>query len=1100
MPKYPWEFPLEEDETTPTENTDQSAGQNENEPQPAAGPAPSSPSQSADRSSSDAPTRPLAPIRDRDGAAEGSGQPPPQPPGGSPGGGAAPTRPGDRPGGLTGARAPARASEAGPHITRPAPPSKSPSGRRPTRLSSAPGPQTSQAGQGSRPGGPTTRRAQPDSTRLAPPRPWPEKTRRRINWGRALVRTVLTLVLLGIIASLLIAAGSIAVYAYIAGQLPPAEELKRRQFHFRTSTIYDRNGNVLWEINDPNFGRRTDVSLLEMAPDLRNATIATEDRNFYLNVGVDPIAIVRAVYYNVTEGSIVSGGSTITQQLVRNILLSQEERTERTLVRKVKEAVLAMEVAQQYTKNDILEIYLNQIYYGNLAYGIEAASRTYFGKKANQLTLAEAALMAGLPQSPAIYDPYTNPEGAKARQEVALGLMVEAGYVTAAEATAAAAEPVIENLQEPSFEFAAPHFVTLVRAELEATYPPEVIYQAGLRIETTLDQRLQTLAEEIVAAQVNSLAARHVTNGALVAVEVETGEVLAMVGSKDFRDEAIAGQVNMALAPRQPGSAIKPLVYLAAFERGWTPATLIMDVPVEYPDGQGGVYRPQNYDQKFHGPTTARFALANSYNIPAVKTLEFVGLEGLKEMAARLGITTFTRADYGLALALGGGEAPLLEMTGAYQAIANGGVWVKPHTILRVQDNLGRDITPPRPEPRPVLRAEHAYLMTHILADNQARSRIFGPDSVLNLSRPAAAKTGTTNDYRDNLVFGYTPDIVTGVWVGNADYSPMQGTTGLSGAGPIWHDFMERAHEGLPVRDFARPAGIVQLEVCADSGAMPSQVCPERRAEIFAADQPPLGPEHDIHQMIDIDLNTNKRANEYCRTNVETRYYQVYPPDGRDWAISQGIAQPPLEYCPSLAIDARIVSPADGETVQGVISIEGYALAANFSYYELEYGVGTGPQAFGKLTPPQTRLVEGGVLEVFDTTEFPNGPYTLRLVVYDQSGGGLESRVRILIDNPPTPTPTETPAPALTPMPTETPEPPAATATLTPTPVEPTPAPINTETPTPTLEPTTAPTKTPTPEAPTETPTETVPEATPTDVLPEDTPTPEGTPAETPTA
>ena len=921
----------------------------------------------------------------------------------------------------------------------------------------------------------------------------PQTIRPRINWLRVIFRTMMTLVMLGVLGVFLLLLTGIIGYAYIANQLPPAEELKRRQFQFRTSTIYDRNGNVLWEINDPNFGRRTDVVLHNIAPDLRNATIATEDRNFYLNVGVDPFAIGRAVYYNVTEGSIVSGGSTITQQLVRNVLLSQEERTEQTILRKVKEAVLAVEVANQYSKNDILEIYLNQIYYGNLAYGIEAAGQTYFGKAAKNLTLAEAALLAGLPQSPAVHDPYTNPEGAKARQEVVLGLMVEDGYITRQEAEAAAAEPILENLRDLSIELEAPHLVTMVRAELEALYPSDLIYQSGLRIETTLDKRLQSIAEEAVAKHVDALAGRNVTNGALVALDAQTGEVLALVGSKDFRNEAISGQVNMATAPRQPGSSIKPLVYLAAFEAGWTPSTLIMDVPVEYPDGAGGIYKPVNYDSKFHGPTLLRQALANSFNIPAVKTLEFVGVETLKAMAARLGVTSLTRNDYGLALALGGGEIPLIELTGAYQAIANGGVLVRPRTIRLVQDKQGRDITPFQSEPQRVLSEEHAYLMTHILADNQARSVTFGPNSVLNLTRPAAAKTGTTNDFRDNLVLGFTPDIVAGVWVGNADYTPMQGTSGLSGAGPIWHEFMERAHEGLPVRDFVRPPGIVEMEVCADSGTQPSEVCPQRRKEIFAADQPPPGPEHDVHQMIDIDLNTNKRANQYCRTNVESRYYRVYPPDGREWANSQGIPQPPLEFCPSAAIDAQITAPADGETVRGTIPIEGRALAADFSYYEIEYGVGTGPQAFGKVTSPQTLLVEGGLLAVFDTTQFDNGPYTLRLVVYDQHGGGLESRVRILIDNPPTPTPTptETPTalPTHTPTPTDTPAPntPTPAFTLTPTPQEPTPVPIVTDTPTPTV----VPSNTPIPATPTSPPTEIPPEET-------ETPSPVPTETETP--
>ncbi|RME45130.1 MAG: penicillin-binding protein 1C, partial [Caldilineae bacterium] len=827
--------------------------------------------------------------------------------------------------------------------------------------------------------------------------------RRGIRWGWVIGRAIFVLGLIAVLGSLLVAGAGVLGYAWLAAQLPSPEELRSRRFQFRTTAIYDRNGNLLWEINDPNFGRRTDVPLHRIAPALRNATIATEDRFFYQNVGVDPIAVVRAVYYNLTEGSIVSGASTITQQLARNVLLPPEERSAQTLQRKVKEAVLAVELTRRYSKNEILEIYLNQIYYGNRAYGVEAAAQTYFGKPASDLSLAEAALLAGLPQSPAVYDPYTNPEGAKRRQEVVLQLMVEAGYITAEEAKAAAEEEL--HFREPSLELAAPHFVNYVRAELEAAYPADLIYQAGLRIETTLDRRLQTIAEEEVARQVDALADKHVTNGALVAVQPQTGQILAMVGSKDFRDESIAGQINMAVSPRQPGSSIKPIVYLAAFEKGWTPSTLIMDTPVEYPDGAGGVYRPVNYDEKFHGPVSVRVALANSYNIPAVKALEFVGIPAMKEMAARLGITTLTRDDYGLSLALGSGEVPLIEMVGAYQAMANGGVSIRPYAIARVLDAEGRDITPPRPAARPVLRPEHAYLMTNILADNDARTPAFGPNSALRLSRPAAAKTGTTNDFRDNLVLGYTPDIVAGVWVGNADYTPMVGTTGLSGAGPIWHNFMERAHEGLPVRDFTRPPGIVEIEVCADSGTLPSEVCPERRTEIFAVDQPPLGPEHDIHQLIDIDLNTGKRANAFCRTNVETRYYRVYPPDGREWAIAHGIEQPPEEYCPSTAITARITAPADGETVRGTIPIEGHALAANFAYYVLEYGIGTEPQAFGRLTEPKTDLVEGGVLGMFDTTQLPNGPYTLRLVVYDQTGGGLEARVRVQIDNPPTPTP-----------------------------------------------------------------------------------------------
>jgi len=894
------------------------------------------------------------------------------------------------------------------------------------------------------------------------------------------------LIVAGLLLGVLALAGSVIGYFWIAAQLPSADELRARSSHFATTQILDRDGNLLWEIIDPTGGRRTTVPLSQISPQLVQATIATEDRFFYVNVGVDPIAVARAVYYNVSEGEIVSGASTITQQLARNVLLSQNERTEQSLTRKIKEAVLAVEISRRYTKEQILEIYLNQIYYGNLAYGIEAAAQTYFGKSAADLTLPEAALLAGLPQSPAVHDPYVNPEGAKKRQADVLNLMVEAGYISPAQAEAAKLADL--PLRPLGSAFEAPHFVTFVRQELEQIVPPEYIYQAGLRVQTTLDPRLQAIAEEEVRNQVNALAGRNVTNGALTALDVESGQILAMVGSKDFRDETIDGQVNMAVSPRQPGSTMKPLTYLAAFEQlGYTPSTLLMDTPVEYPDGAGGVYKPRNYDDKFHGPVLLREALANSYNIPPIKTLEALGIESLKEMAARLGITTLTRNDYGLSLTLGSGEVPLLEMTGAFQAMANGGVRVPPTAILSIHDSFGRAIDPIRHQPQRVLRPEHAYLITNILADNEARALSFGPNSALNLSRPGAAKTGTTNDFRDNWTIGYTPDIVTGVWVGNSDHSPMIDVSGLTGAGPIWHNFMERAHEGLPVRDFNRPDSIIELEVCADSGTIPSDVCPARKKEVFFRDQPPLGPEHDIHQLIDIDLNSGLRANEFCRANVEQRYYQVFPPDGREWAEQHGIPQPPDEYCPSTNIVAKITNPLDGSTVRGVLSLEGSAAAANFSHYQVELGVGTGPQAFVVIQDPVHQIVEQGTLGVFDSTQLENGPYTIRLLVVDQSGGAFENRVRVLVDNAPTPTASPTVTPTLQPTGTSTPTPaatPTATATVaTPTLVL-TPTATSTLTPTLTLEP---PTSTPTATLPAELPTGT-PTATVTP-LPSNTPT-----------
>jgi 1A family penicillin-binding protein len=793
--------------------------------------------------------------------------------------------------------------------------------------------------------------------------------------------------------------GAVMVYLWIASQLPPAEELQFRSPKFATTQILDREGNLLWEIIDPTGGRRTDVALNQISPDVINATLATEDRFFFLNVGVDPIAIIRATYSNVSEGQIVSGASTITQQLARNIFLTPEERTEKSYWRKMKEAILAIEINRRYSKKQILEIYFNQTYYGNLAYGIEAAAQTYFGKSASGLTLPEAAMLAGLPQSPALHDPYLNPAGAKARQATVLELMVEAGFITPAEAEAAKTAEL--NFRDFNFELKAPHFVSFVRQELERNIPPAYLYQAGLRVQTTLDPRLQAIAENEVAAQVNILADRQVTNGALVALDVTTGQILAWVGSTNFKNEQIDGQVNIVISPRQPGSTVKPLTYLAAFESlNWTPSTLIMDTPVEYPDRDGGVYRPTNVDGQFHGPVSVRSALANSYNIPAVKTLEQVGVDKLKEVAARLGITTLTRDDYGLSLTLGSGEVSLLEMTGAYQVIANGGLWLPPTSILKITDSFGREIEPLRPAPHQALRAEHAYLISHILADNEARAPAFGLDSPLRLSRPAAAKTGTTNDFRDNWTIGYTPDIVAGVWVGNSNNTPMIEVGSASGAAPIWHNFMEQARAGHPIQDFTRPPAIVEMEVCSDSGTLPSEVCPQRRPEIFFSEQPPLGPEHDIHQLVEIDLTSGLLVNKYCRGNIGRRYYQVYPPDGREWAISHGIEQPPTEYCPSVHLVARLTQPVDNSAVRGVIPLQGSATAPKFAYYQLGLGVGTNPDYFTVIQGSTTRPVSKDLLATFDTTQLENGPYTLRLLVFDQLGGFTEARARILVDNP----------------------------------------------------------------------------------------------------
>ncbi|HMN28316.1 MAG TPA: PBP1A family penicillin-binding protein, partial [Caldilineaceae bacterium] len=717
----------------------------------------------------------------------------------------------------------------------------------------------------------------------------------------------------GILAFVALAAFALSAaligYALIARTLPSPKDLRAEASSFQSTRIYDREGGLLYETidpNDPNAGRRIEVPLANISPYLIKATIATEDANFYRHAGVDPVALVRALYYAVRERDIVSGASTIPQQLVKRVFLSAEQ----SMTRKIREAILAAEVSRTYNKEQILEIYLNELYYGNLAYGSAAAAETYFGKEVADLTLAEAALLAGLPQLPAYYDPYTHPERAKERQGVVLGLMVETGAISEADADAAWQEPLV---YEPfQWDMKAPHFTLFVRQQLEELLGPEAIYQLGLNVTTSLDPKLRAEAERIVHDQVALLSDHNVSNGALVAMRPNTGEIIAFVGSADFGNVEIDGQVNMALAPRQPGSTIKPLVYLSAFEQPnrppadrWTPGTLVADIKEEFPDGANPPYIPTNYDNKERGMVVVRTALANSLNIPAVRALQAVGIPQFLATAQKLGITTLTRSDYGLSLSLGAGEIPLIEMAGAFAVFANQGVRKPPLAILKITDNSGNVICDAADPARPcsrnptaagqqVISPVDAFLISDILSDNEARTPIFGPNSLLRLDRPAAAKTGTTNDFRDVLTLGYTPQLVTGVWVGNADNSEMVQISGITGAAPIWNEFMRTALANEPVIEFTPPPGVRQYEVCAETGTMPSQACPERRQRWFAEDRPPLPPEKDLYQLIRLDRLTGRLANEFTPADaIEEKLFKIYPERYRRWAEEHGIPQPP---------------------------------------------------------------------------------------------------------------------------------------------------------------------------------------------------------------
>ena len=894
-------------------------------------------------------------------------------------------------------------------------------------------------------------------------------TRRRPQWSSILLNLALVGTAIFLLGLALLAAGYIA----IAAQLPSPDDLRTRQPNFASSRIYDRNGGLIHEIIDPSAGKRTYVPISQISRDLQLATVATEDRNFYTHVGFDPIALARAFYYVLQEGEVVSGASTIPQQVARNILLGPEAATQRTVTRKIKEIILATEIVRRYSREEILEIYVNNNNYGNLAYGVDAAARTYFGTSAAGLTLAQASFLAGLPQAPAVYDPLRGGrDAALKRHKDVLSLMVEDGFITPEQAGAAAAE-MEAYVFTPVFtdRIPAAHFVVYVTQWLEAELGTAALYTgAGLRIHTTLDPRLQQIAEEEVSNGIQALEGRNASNGALIAIEPASGHILAMVGSKDFYDAELGGQVNVTLRCRQPGSAIKPLTYLAAFEKGWTPATVIWDLPVSYTDTAGNVYEPVNYDGKFRGPTSVRTALANSLNVPAVKALEYITVDGLLDISARLGATSLvtpqlecpdypydTRPYYGLALTLGGGEVKPLELTNAYAALANGGLYMDPTPILWVEDSSGQVLIDHRqPQGKQVVQSELAYLITHILSDTQARCLVFACPSLLQLpDRPVAAKTGSTNDNRDAWTVGYTPDIAAGVWVGNNDNSEMDNVAGSSGAAPIWNAFMRRAHEGMAVRNFPRPAGVTEREICKLSGTEPSTQCPERGVEIFVSSNPPMKSDQDWIQQVEIDGNSGLLANEFCRSALMSRTVlfvdRIKDPAGQawmqDWAAQRGIVPAPTAYCTSgdSAPVVAIASPQMGQDVYQWVEIRGTVDLADFDRYEITYGMGYNPQAWDWISGPHQALVRDGILGSWNIPQqLTPGPYTIRITAFNKQAARFEARVTVNVLGP---TPTPTLEATATPTPTATP---TVTATPTPTPDLPTPTPTETPSPTPT--------------------------------------------------
>lgn len=827
-------------------------------------------------------------------------------------------------------------------------------------------------------------------------------------------------------------AAAAGVYVYFAQNLPDAAAIETEQEDFATVKIFDRTGqHLLYESIDPRpfRGDRTYLPLNEMSPWLAKATIALEDRSFYENPGINLRGLGRAFVSNL-QGNSVQGASSITQQLVKNVLIPPEERVQRSYTRKIKEAIMAVEVTRRYPKDQILEWYLNYNFYGNAAYGVEAAARIYFDKSAADVTLAEAAMLSALPQYPGL-NPIQSPEDAYRRQRKVVDALAEAGYISAAEAEEAKAyadtKPLAVRLRAAErFEYLdAPHFSLYVLDELRRAYntadDPYFIWRNGLQVYTTLDLDLQKKAEEVARAQVAKVREKNnVHNASVVALRPTTGEIVAMVGSLDYNDEENDGEVNVAISNRQPGSSFKLFTYLTALQQGYTPASMIVDVRTVFPDAEAP-YVPENYDRKYHGPQFLRDALARSYNIPAVWMLSKVGVKNVINTAHKMGITTLRDDYYGLALTLGGGEVKLLDMVYAFSLLANGGVMagdavpaerqveglrtLDPVSILQVRDKNGLIIYEYKePKLAQVVSPQVAYVMSNILSDTAARWAAFGRPNDLEIpGHTVAAKTGTTNNWHDNWTVGYTPQLAVGVWVGNTDNEPMDKISGLTGAAPIWNQVMTYGLDNMPDVPFAQPPGIRKMTVCYPSGLLPTAECQQKRTEIFIEGSEPKTYDT-VWRAFEVNRETGKLSTPYTPPElIERRIYQILPPEAADWVVESAIPQPPSEYDTAYGQgpvndEVAIISPGTYNYVKGLVPITGNARAGDFRNYRVEFGEGLNPGAWTQIGPEHGDQKQNDTLEFWDTSAL-DGLYTVRLSVTEGSGNARTAATQVTVDN-----------------------------------------------------------------------------------------------------
>lgn len=739
-----------------------------------------------------------------------------------------------------------------------------------------------------------------------------------------------------VFAFLILAFLGSAVLAWLNYSLPDPEKLLKREVA-QSTKIYDRTGQtVLYEIFSEE--RRSLVKLEEIPQNLIDATLVTEDQEFFTHPGFDFKAIIRAILVDLIKGGKAQGGSTLTQQFVKNAFLTSEK----TYQRKIKEILLAYKIEKEYSKEEILQMYFNEIPYGSNAYGAESAAQIYFNKSVKDLSLDECALLTALTKAPTYYSPYgSHQEELINRQKYIIQNLADKGYISQEMAEQSKKIDTLEKIVPRFEDIMAPHFVMYIKEILTEKYGQRMVEQGGLKVVTTIDVEKQKIAEQAIENQAEKNENRfNASNASLVGIDVKTGQILAMIGSKDFFNETIDGQVNVAIQPRQPGSSFKPVVYTTAFEKGYTPETILFDVETNFgPFGSGEDYIPKNYNEKYFGPVTMRKALAGSLNIPAVKTLYLTGLSNVLNLAQRMGYTTLAdQSRYGLSLALGGGEVKLLEHVNAFAALAREGKRIPYYSILKIEDSQGNILEQNDLGPlvsQQVVSPQIARLTTSIISDNQSRAFVFGEENYLTLAeRPVAAKTGTTNNFRDAWTLGYTPSLAAGVWVGNSNNQKMaDGADGSQVAAPIWHEFMTESLKNTPVEKFNSPEpidvdkpilkgempGEITLEIDKASGKLATDLTPEslKETKTFKEYYPVL------YYVNKDDPRGPKPSNP-----LSDPQYKRWQEAIEDWLKEkQGDEEfniPPAEYddvhVPSNEPSLEILSPKDNSTITEQLS------------------------------------------------------------------------------------------------------------------------------------------------------------------------------------